>query len=300
MVSKVKTRTLNTYKAKERKKSFCINEHNSTLFAYKEHGYNVYKPKHKQLRKSIVNTIISDYEIMLSHYRKVLIARIDLHPNSYSADNKAINHFLKQLIELLASQYQCKVLYHCARERNISDTEHYHLELMLSGHKINHSSKLLSLVKAIWEKSYNGTVSFVENPFCIAYRGNKASLKEAIYRSSYLAKEHTKELNGKTKGFLSNKLPPAQVFDPKTDLMLVDPYITFEKNIRKHEFKVGQTTGGAPRTKTSKSSKYGWFLNPTIAQQIKECIASRTTSLNQLVISPSATVTNITNFSEEV
>jgi len=234
----------------------------------------------------MVSTIISDYEIMLSHYSKVFIARIDLHPRHYSADNQAIQQFLGQLVELLTTRYQCKVLYHCAREQSTSSIEHYHLELILSGHKIEHSSRLLSLVKAMWEIYANGTVSFVDNPFCIVYRGNKASLKEAIYRSSYLAKEHTKELNGKAKGFLSNKLPPAKNFAPANDLMLVDPDITFEKNRRKQELRIAQTTEIKPRTKTSKSSKYGWFLNPTLAQQLKECIASRTTSLNHLTNTP--------------
>ncbi|WP_227006552.1 YagK/YfjJ domain-containing protein [Shewanella donghaensis] len=230
----------------------------------------------------MVNTIISDYEIILSHYSRVFVTRIELHPNTYSADNKVIRQFLKQLTSFLSDEYQSKVIYHCAREQETSEREHYHLELMLSAHKVNYSDRILSLVKAMWEMHANGTVAFVDNPYCIAHRGNKASLKHAIYRSSYLAKEHTKELNGKAKGFLSNKLPAAKTFDPTNDLMLVDPYITLERNRRKQAFKLAQSNTPQPRSQISKPSKYGWFNTLSHAQQLKECIASRTTSLNHL------------------
>lgn len=259
-----------------RKRQFCITENNSTQFAYKDHCYHVYKPKTKVFIKKAVNTIISDYEIMLSHYSRVLVTRIDLHPSTYSVDNQVIKQFIEQLTNLLNSEYQSKVVYHCAREQSTSDIEHYHLEVMLSAHKIKHPSRLLTLIKAMWKMHTNGTVSYVDNPFCIVKRGDKSSLKEAIYRSSYLAKEDTKELNDKNKGFLSNKLPPAKNFDPSNDLMLVDPYITFEQNRRKQAFLANSTD-----IKLNKAL-YGWFNTQSVAQQLKECIANRTSSLNFL------------------
>ncbi|WP_434953174.1 YagK/YfjJ domain-containing protein [Shewanella sp. HL-SH4] len=277
------TKDTNKPKAKSPKKTFCINKHNSRLFAYKDHAYHVYKPKLKSLSKPLVNTIISDYEIMLSHYSRVFVARIELHPNAYSADNKVIGQFLKQLTTFLSSEYRSKIIYHCAREQDTAEQEHYHLALMISAHKVNHSDRILSLVKAMWEMHANGSVSFVDNPFCIVHRGNKASLKHAIYRSSYLAKEHTKELNGKAKGFLSNKLLAAKNFDPTNDLMLVDPYITLDRNRRKQAIEVTQAIESEPRSKISKSSKYGWFISFSHKQQLKECIASRTTSLKHLI-----------------
>lgn len=278
---------------KRLKQTFCINEYNSFLFAYKNHAFQVYKPKLKGLKKSIVNTIISDYEVMLSFYSKILVCRIDLHPARYSADNKLINNYLKQLTRFLTTRYKCKVLYHCAREQNTSEIEHYHVELMLSGHKINHSHKLLRLVKTMWVQHSKGTVSFVDNPFCIVLRGDKSSLKEAIYRSSYLAKEHTKELNGKALGFLKNKLTPSHNLDPETDLMLVDPNITFIKNRRKQAFKLTRETN--PITIANKSSKYGWFLTPTLSQQYRECISSRTSSLDHLIFQRSVTSSEVVN-----
>ncbi|MGI1946363.1 YagK/YfjJ domain-containing protein [Shewanella glacialipiscicola] len=271
-------------KVNARKQSFCINRYNSTLFAYKDHAYHVFKPKQKSLSKTVVNTIISDYEIMLSHYSRVFVVRIELHPNTYSADNKVIKQFLKQLTTFLSGEYQSKVIYHCAREQDTSELEHYHLELMISAHKTNYPERILSLVKAMWEMHTSGTVAYVDNPFCIVYRGNKTSLKQAIYRSSYLAKEHTKELNGKACGFLRNKLKSAKNFDPTTDLMLVDPDITFMKNRREQAFKIAQAAKPAPSAQIGKLIKYGWFNTLSHAQQLKECIASRTTNLNHLLV----------------
>lgn len=297
MSIKPKQRNLHKPFSKSSKRFFCINQHNSSLAPYKGHAYHVFKPKQKSLNKKMVNTIISDYEIMLSHYSRVFVVRIELHPNTYSADNKVIRQFLERLTTFLSGEYQSKVIYHCAREQDTAKQEHYHLELMLSAHKINYSDRIQSLVEAMWEMHANGTVAFVDNPFCIVYRGDKASLKGAIYRSSYFAKEHTKELNGKACGLLRNKLPPAKNFDPTNDLMLVDPYITLEKNRRKQAFEVAQATESQPRSNTSKPSKYGWFNTLTHMQQLNECIASRTTSLNHLGNTPLFMVINSTNLS---
>ncbi len=271
----------NKCKTKHRK-PFFIAKHNSILFAYKNHAYSIFKPQQKCFKNSVINTIISDYEIMLSHYSRVFVVRIDLHPKHYSADNQAIKRFLKQLTTTLTNQYKSKVIYHCAREQNTSDREHYHLALMLSAHKIKHSERLQSLIKAMWEKHSGGTVAKVDNPYCIVFRGNKASLKHAIYRSSYLAKEHTKELNGKAKGFISNKLQAAKTFDPTNDFMLVDPKITFAKKQHQQSFQAAQASKGSHCTKTHKSAKYSWFNIQSHALQLEECISSRTTSLNHL------------------
>ncbi|MDD2342337.1 MAG: inovirus-type Gp2 protein [Tolumonas sp.] len=267
------------------KRSFLITEHNSTLFAYKSHAYDVYKPEVKGLNFNMVNKIISDYETMLSHYSKVLVCRIDLHPRKYSVDNQCIEGFLSDLVGNLKLRYKCKVLYHCAREQNSSEKEHYHIEVMLSGHKINFSGKLLSIVKVMWGKSTGGTVSFVDNPFCLVLRGDKSSLKQAIYRSSYLAKEHTKELNGKIKGFLSNHVKPNKDLDQKLDLMLVNPNVTFHKNSLKNLYL--NTKSIDIQKNKSKQPINGWFFSSSSFLQHKECISSRATSLNCLFEIPS-------------
>ncbi|MGL5360604.1 MAG: YagK/YfjJ domain-containing protein, partial [Shewanella sp.] len=261
---------------KTQKHAFCIHERNSSLFAYKNHAYRVYKPKEQGLIHSAMKTIIADYEIMLSHYARVFVARIDLHPRHYCPDNQPIQAYLDQLVKRLEEKYQTKVIVHCAREQDSSDREHYHLAIMVSGHKVNHSTKLLALAKTLWESHTQGTVAFVDNPFCMVYRGNKASLKEAIYRSSYLAKKHTKERNGKVKGFLHNKLTASKTFNPATDRMLVDPNITFTHKLRAQQHKQAvtpkHTKQSATNTAKAKRSQYGWFHLLSDEAQLKECL----------------------------
>lgn len=265
-------------KQQSSKKRFCINPHNCTLFAYKDHGYEVYRPKHKGLINKVVKAIIADYEIMLSHYSRVLVARIDLHPKSFSPTNEAITQFLEQQVKKLREQYGCKVMYHCAREQDTSCCEHYHVELMLSGHKIRHAHKLLSVLGMAWNNYSGGHTAQVRHPFCLVYRGNKSSLRPAIYRSSYLAKEHSKERNGEAKGFISNKIPPAKGFNPSNDLMLVDPELTFARNKRlQNALEATLPAHQAPTNqKKPSSSGYGWFNTLSHWQQFHECISSRT------------------------
>lgn len=267
--------------SRNQNRQFCINSHNSAFFPYKNHAYEVYKPKTLDLDYRSLKTIIADYEIMLSHYCRVLVCRIDLHPQTASADNQAISLFLKNLASTLSSKYRTKIIFHCAREQDCADKEHYHLELMLSGHRVQHSSKLLSIVKNMWKEQ--GTVAFVDKPYCIIRRGDKASIKAALYRSSYLAKEHTKKLNGKVKGFISNKLKPSARFDISTDLMLVDPHITFEQKRRKQFYKANPPATPSTNPKAATKTKYGWFVTLNHSQQLKECIASRTSSLSHLL-----------------
>ncbi|MGL4613053.1 MAG: YagK/YfjJ domain-containing protein [Shewanella sp.] len=265
---------------------FCINERNSSLYAYKNHAYHVYRPKQQGLIQSAMNTIIADYEIMLSHYARVFIARIDLHPRRYCADNTQVQEYLNQLVKRIEQHYKTKVIFHCAREQDTSDREHYHLAIMVSGHRVNHHSKLLAMAESLWKRLTNGTVASVDNPYCKVCRGNKASLKAAIYRSSYLAKKHTKERNGKTKGFLHNKLNASKKLEPSSDLMLVDPHITFSQKQRAQQHKQAagakQATPSPANTPQAKRRQYSWFTQLSHAQQLKECIASRSNSLTHL------------------
>lgn len=264
----------------EGKAMFCISKHNSTLMAYKNHAYHVYKPKFQGLKPQLVNKIISSCETMLSHYSKVMVVRIDLHPQQFSADNNQISQFLDLQVEKLSKQYKCKVQYLCARERHHSETQHYHVALMLSGHKIHYPHKLLNQLKSQWERA-GGTASLVDSPFNIMRRGNKPSLKNAIYRLSYFAKAFTKELNIKARTFLSNKLQPSATFDDTKDILLVNPLITFEMNQQK---KKRENTDNAVNTINNRRwTTFAWFNELSHAQQLKESISSRTSSLHHIV-----------------
>ncbi|MCL1143705.1 YagK/YfjJ domain-containing protein [Shewanella gaetbuli] len=262
--------------------SFCITKHNSTLVAYKNHAYNVYKPKSKTLLPRLVTQVIASCETMLSHYSKVFSVRVDLHPQCYSADNKEICQFLTQQVKKLSKRYNCKVKYLCAREQHQSNIQHYHLALMLSGHKIQHPNKILELIQIDWEK-LGGKVALVDNPFNVMLRGNKASVKHTIYRLTYLAKKATKELNGTARSLLSNKLQASAVFDDQQDILLVDPNITFRYNSRIQAYRAANKQASP---KPIIKAKNAWFITQSHAVQLQQCIAARTTSLTHL--SPNA------------
>lgn len=258
--------------------AFYITKHNSQLKPYKNHAFRVFKPKNKGLIPKLVKQIISSCEVMLSHYSKVFLVRIDLHPSQYSKDDKQITQFLNLQVKKLSKQYNCKVKYLCAREQHLSDIQHYHVALMLSGHKVCHSHKLLSQIKFQWEK-LDCVASLVNKPFNMLKRGDMASLGHGIYRLSYLAKEFTKELNPKAGLLLNNKINPSQQFDPTDDIFLVDPLITFAKNKYKQSIEHKDLTS---LTYIKKPSNSAWYTEPTMEQQIKESISSRVLSLDLL------------------
>lgn len=260
--------------------SFCITKYNSTLVAYKNHAYNVYKPKSKALKPRLVTQVIASCETMLSHYSKVFSVRVDLHPQHYSADNKEISQFLTEQVKKLNKRYNCKVKYLCAREQHQSNIQHYHLALMLSGHKIQHPKKILELIQIDWGK-LGGKIALVDNPFNVMLRGNKASIKHAIYRLSYLAKEATKELNRSVRSLLSNRLKASITFDDTQDILLVDPNITFKYNSRIQAYKATNKQE-LPSGKLIIKATNVWFITQSLAAQVQQCIAIRTTSLTHL------------------
>lgn len=260
--------------------AFCITKHNSLLMPYKNHAFHCYKPKQKGLISRLVKQVISSCEVMLSHYSKVFLVRIDLHPNKYSIDDKEITQFFNLHVKKLSKQYNCKVKFLCAREQYLSEVQHYHIALLLSGHKVCHSYKLLSQIKFQWEQ-LGGTASLVDNPFNMLKRGNMASLKHGIYRLSYLAKAFTKERNPKTGLLLSNKVNPSPNFDEAVDVLLVDPLITLEKNKRRQSIQNAGSTSSF--TYKKEPSKFAWYTEQTIELQIKESINSRTSSLDHLI-----------------
>jgi hypothetical protein len=138
--------------------TFKITDYNSIKFSYKKHCYQIYKPKQDGHNIRGLKRVFNLAEVMLSYYARAAVVRIDLHPNGFNIDNKMMTQFLKGYISKLETQYKCKVGYFCAREQNTSDKEHYHLALMLSGHKINYPDKLLNQLKLAWEAHSKGEI----------------------------------------------------------------------------------------------------------------------------------------------
>ncbi|WP_368485112.1 inovirus-type Gp2 protein [Pseudoalteromonas sp. SD03] len=212
--------------------TFKITATNSLEFIYKNHSYRVFKPKTKGQNLKALTKVFQHCECMLSHYSKVLVARIDLSTQSYSINNQMFLKFIKKQLSVLTKQYNCKVSYICTRERNTSSNHHYHLAVLLSGHKIKHSSKLTYQLKHAWESEGLGSASFVKHPYYLMHRGNKFSIEPALYRLSYFTKRATKEANIKGHSYLFSKLEySTEHVDRRfNDMLLVNPAITYQQN----------------------------------------------------------------------
>ncbi|WP_019029661.1 YagK/YfjJ domain-containing protein [Colwellia piezophila] len=207
---------------------FKITDNNSSLFTYRNHLYSVYKPKKGTQNAVALKRVFRLFEIMLSYYSRVFLVRVDLHPHTFSVDNKVMSLFLKMFIAKLEVQYQCKVGYFCAREQNKSEKQHYHLVLLLSGHKAMLPHNILIQLQADWAQHCQGSVYFVDKPYYMIHRGDKASIDPAAYRISYLTKNHTKEHNKPANSYLCNegKLRAKYKGDSNNEHLLVDPMIT--------------------------------------------------------------------------
>lgn len=227
--------------------TFKITTANSVNFIYKDHSYRVLRSKKApQQDFKALTKVFKHCECMLSHYSKVLVVRIDLSTKSYSINNQAFLKFIKKQLSILTKQYSCKVTYICAREKDTSSNQHYHLAVLLSGHKIKHSSKLTYQLKHAWESEGLGSTSFVKHPYYLMQRGNKLSIEPALYRLSYLTKRATKEANIKAHNYLFSKLEYSKehVGRRLNDTMFVNPAITYQQNkeanlIRSNNSKAG-------------------------------------------------------------
>lgn len=205
--------------------SFLITPNNSELIPFKDHSYFVYKTD-KGLNKKAFDRLMVLTEIKLSYYSRVAVLRIDLHPPSFTADNKVITSFLTKQVKAFEKKYSCLVSYYFAREQNTADKQHYHLALFFSGHQVNTPHNISQEIKKNWIAHSQGSIHFVEKPFYMIERGNKRSLKQAIYRLSYLVKNKTKENNGQIKSYGSSRLKYKNGV-PDNDILLVDPEITY-------------------------------------------------------------------------
>ena len=159
---------------------FKITKHNSIQYGYKNHAYEIYKPKVGNQNYSALKKLFLSCESALANYSKVCVIRADLHPAKYSSDNKLIHQFLKLQVQKFEKRYKCNVRYFCAREQMSSDKEHYHLALFFSGHKVNYPQKVLLEVQQAWNTFCQGSVKLVKSPF---YMMNRGDVNEHAYRS---------------------------------------------------------------------------------------------------------------------
>ncbi|MBL4828475.1 MAG: inovirus-type Gp2 protein [Aliivibrio sp.] len=153
------------------------------LILYRETGIN----------QKIMSRIFKQLESMQEIYSRVSVTFLQFHLKKWSPENKVMSAFLKSFKKILKREYNCKARYIWVREQNGAPAQHYHMAILLSGHKCDNSYNIHKLADTLW-RSQNvfGYAYPVENAHYMVHRNKKDEFKAAIYRLAYLAKNYSK------------------------------------------------------------------------------------------------------------
>jgi len=197
----------------------------NTTFAYFEHKYTTYKIFNypEGINTKILTKVFDQMEVMLTYYSKVSIIFLQLNLNksykpsatvssklvrkqSMSISNEHISECMKLLTQKLEQLYPSKVGFAWVRERVSSVYPHYHIVIMLNGNKCESAYNIQKIAKEYWLKLTGGSVWNVDNPFYCMTRENDHESRTARARSSYLAKNITKDGCKKYRSFAISRL----------------------------------------------------------------------------------------------
>jgi len=168
---------------------------------------NINAGNKKGIYKEILERFVGQLDIAYSIHKRLLVHRIDLHTNYFTANNKIISKFMNRLKQFLKRNYGLeKIGYIWVREKERSNKQHYHLALLLDGNKIRHPKCLNALIKEMWLPHGHSPVTL--SPYYFIDKHNHAKMREdAIYRVSYLAKVRGKRRRDKqTKDYQTSRL----------------------------------------------------------------------------------------------
>ncbi|WP_318452158.1 YagK/YfjJ domain-containing protein [Photobacterium leiognathi] len=151
------------------------------------------------INKKIMGKLIDLMQFALSTYSRILALRLDFKCYLESQDNKPISSFFNHLILKLKRRYGRGVYYAWVREQGKENQcPHYHAVILLNGHKVNHPSRIITLIQR--DITQNPHISFYcpENCYYQIRRDSTADQQRFIYRASYLSKNKSKENKGKS------------------------------------------------------------------------------------------------------
>ena len=182
---------------------FCYQNEQQLIF-YRKSG----------IKKEILEQSFKQLDIMMSYYSKVTIILLQLHPDQFTADNDVMTRFLVFFKKRLEKKYKSKIGFIWVREQNTAEAQHYHLAVMINGHKCNNSYTVNEICKEIWEGPMDTNFSYqVKNRiYCIKqYLNDNSELRAVRMRLSYMAKNETKDFTKYTKSFGSSRLRKKEV-----------------------------------------------------------------------------------------
>lgn len=145
-----------------------------------------------------LTAIKQQLDAMRTHCPRLLLLRLDLHQNRYTADNKTVSRFMHKLTKWITKTYGGPIGYFWAREQNKAPAQHYHLVIMINGKAVRYPSKIIAKAEAIadgweWPKPYTPKKCYYD-----IRPNDEDTYRNAFYRASYLAKSNTKTGKGKT------------------------------------------------------------------------------------------------------
>ena len=114
-----------------------------------------------------MSAMLNQFEICLEKWSRVFVYRFDLHTSISSSDNRIISIFIKNLVARIKWNYQVDEVGYCwVREQERAKSQHYHCVIFLDGDRIRHPSKLIQMIKQLWETAggYNH-VPVIQSPF---------------------------------------------------------------------------------------------------------------------------------------
>ncbi len=165
--------------------------------------------KKKGVKKNILERGFEQLDILMTYYSKVSVILLQLHQSYFTADNNVMTKFVIELKKRIKKKYNCEIGYLWVREQNVAYAQHYHLMVMVNGHKCNNAYTVSNMCEDIWQGPTDTNFAYrVKNRiYCIKrYKNDGQELRATRMRMSYMAKNDTKEFAKYTKSFGRSKL----------------------------------------------------------------------------------------------
>ena len=163
--------------------------------------------KHSGVFTKMLKRIFEQIFVMFSYDTKLFVARFDLHQSvAISSSSRHLSEFLQSLKSELRVSHGLKYFgYVWCREESETIKQHYHLALLLEGHKIRSPHNLLSIMQRLWVQS--GGSSVYRANYHNLHREDYESIADVIFHLSYLAKVEGKTtLSPNFKAFSASRL----------------------------------------------------------------------------------------------
>jgi hypothetical protein len=175
-------------------------------FRYRDEAWPI-NVRHGGIYTEDLKAIINQMMAMLSYDTKLFVCRFDLRQRHATDDSSHLSTFIEALKARLKREYGFRHIGHAwCREKVSSQAQHYHLALMLEGHKIRTTYGMGKFVTEEWIKAGGSTIHRA-NYHNVTLKSE--NLMDAVQHLSYLAKVEGKEgIPSQYKAFSPSRLKP--------------------------------------------------------------------------------------------